>query len=91
MKRKRSSRGPLTAAEKAFYDGFTPLFVNADSIKAGDRVIVCGDHPHSGAVGVFVGFELTMFGEYPLIKFENPHNGVDSCFITKPGQWRKFR
>ena len=49
----------------------------------GNRVRIVGDHPHSGCSGKIVRIGETVFGKRPVVKLDQPHQGVTECYIMK--------
>jgi hypothetical protein len=52
-------------------------------VRIGQLVLIKGKHPHAGRVGKYVGCRRTIFGERPVVEFEDGHQ----CFVMEPKEW----
>ena len=49
----------------------------------GKRFRIVGDHPHSGCSGMVTRIGDTVFGKRPVLKLDEPHLGIEECYIMK--------
>ena len=49
----------------------------------GKRFRIVGDHPHTGCSGEIVRIGDTVFGKRPIMKFDEPHLGIEECYIMR--------
>jgi hypothetical protein len=54
----------------------------------GKRVMIIGDHPHSGEYGTVKEIKHTLAGWGLEIKLENCPHGSDGCFVFKADNLR---
>lgn len=41
------------------------------TLRPGMRVLIQGDHPHSGKSGIYIGLDDTIFGERPRVRLDD--------------------
>lgn len=88
---RRKQHRPLTAEEESFYASFTPLIVGPkpNPYTVGDRVYICGDHPHSDKLGEIVAIEANpadLLLQRPKIRESlrvRTDDGME-CFVMEP-------